>query len=92
MRCEVEGVIIVALPVVNGITSKGDEFEKREFVLQRDDWYKKKMKFSMISFGGPMEDYPEVGDSVSVKFTVEAMESKGRWFNEVRAYNITRRG
>ena len=46
------------------------------------------MRFSIISYDGPIEDAPAVGDHVRVKFTVEARESNGRWFNDVKAYRL----
>ena len=88
MKCEAEGVIIVELPATLGITAKGKDFEKREFVMQTTDIYKKMLKFSMISYDGPIVEAPTVGSRVKVRFTVEARESKERWFNDVKAYSI----
>lgn len=88
MKCEAEGIIIVELPTIVGTTKKGKDFEKREYVLQTTDIYKKAMKFTMMSFDGAIEEPPQVGDNIKVRFTVEAKECKGKWFNEVRAYSI----
>lgn len=88
MKCEAEGIIEVELPSTMGTTSKGKDFEKREYVLWNNDLYKKMMRFSIISYDGPIEDAPAVGDHVRVKFTVEARESNGRWFNDVKAYRL----
>ena len=52
--------------------------------------YHKFMKFGMISFEGPIEQPLQVGEHVRVRFTVEGKESQGRWFNDVRAYNVVR--
>ena len=90
MKCEIEGMITAALPTVNGITNNGKEFEKREYIIQDADIYHKLMKFCMISFDGPIEQPLQVGEHVKVRFTVEARESKGKWFNEARAYNVVR--
>ena len=46
------------------------------------------MKFSMISFDGPVEDAPSVDEKVRVRFTVEAREINGKWYNDVRAYQV----
>ena len=90
MRCEIEGIITAELPSVKGITNSGKEFEKREYVIQDSDIYHKFMKFGMISFDGPIEQPLQVGEHVRVRFTVEGRESQGRWFNDVRAYNVVR--
>lgn len=90
MKCEAEGIIVVELPTTIGTTSSGKDFEKREYVMQNNDLYKKMMRFSMISYDGPIEDSLSVGDHVRVKFTVEAREHNGRWFNDVKAYRVER--
>lgn len=46
------------------------------------------MKFSIYSWDGPIETPLKTGDSVEISFLVEARESKGNWFNEVKAYRV----
>ena len=52
----------------------------------------KPLKFSMISYDGPILDPPVVGDRITIGFSIEASENKGRWFNDIKAYNVQRRG
>ena len=74
MKCEAEGKILVELPSTGGVTRDGK------------DCYHSKMRFSVCSFDGPVENPPKVGDKIRVNFTVEAREYKGNWYNEVRVH------
>ena len=82
------GTIIVALPKTTGVTKDNKDWEKREYVLETDDRYKSKMRFSMMSFGGEIENPPEVGNQVNIGFAIECREYKGNWFNDVKAYQL----
>lgn len=88
MHYEVEGRISVALPTTNGQTKNGKDWEKKEFVLETVERFPVKMRFSMISFDGPIENAPRVGDCVKLCFSIEARESNGNWYNDVKAYRI----
>lgn len=82
------GKIIVAFPRTNGVTRDNRDWEKREYVLEADDRYRSKMRFSMMSFDGEIENPPAVGDMVNIGFTIECREYKENWFNDIRAYQI----
>lgn len=88
MKCQASGKILVELPTTQGKTAKGKEWEKKEYVMETSEHYRSKMRFSIISFDGPIENPPKVGDNVNIYFTVEAREYKGSWFNEVKAHKI----
>lgn len=75
MYHEVEGKILVALPTTGGQSRNGKDWEKKEFVLETLERY-------------PVEDAPEVGDKVKVRFTIEAREVNGNWYNDVKAYQL----
>lgn len=76
------------LPTTQGQTKAGKDWEKREFVMETSERYHSNMRFSMCSFDGPVVGAPSVGDMVRVRFTVEAREHNGNWYNDVRAYNV----
>ena len=86
MKCEAEGKILVELPSTGGVTRDGKDREKREYIMETSERYHSKMRFSVCSFDGPVENPPKVGDKIRVNFTVEAREYKGNWYNEVRAH------
>ena len=90
MKCTAEGVILQELPSKRGTTSKGKDWESREYVMETSERYHSKMKFSVVSFDGPIENPPKVEDKVRVYFTVEAREYNGSWYNDVKAHQLER--
>ena len=82
------GKIVVAFPSTYGVTRDKKDWEKRDYVLEIGDRYKSKIRFSMMSFDGQIENPPEVGDLVNISFTIECREYKGNWFNDVKAYQL----
>ncbi len=91
IKCEAEGRIIKELPSVNGITKSGKDWEKREFIMETDERHGTKMKFSVISFDGPVINAPSIGERVKVRFVVEAYEGKdGNWWNDTKAWQVLR--
>ena len=92
MKCEAEGKILVELPSTDGQTKTGKDWEKKEFVLETSERFPIRIRFSMTSFDGPVEDAPSVDEKVRVRFTVEAREISGRWYNDVKAYQIEKLG
>lgn len=77
------GIIIAVMPTAHGTTRTGKDREKQECILEMSDKYHTKMKFSVYSWDGPIEDPLKTGDNVEISFMVEA--------REVKAYNIERK-
>lgn len=91
MKCEAEGKIVKELNRRIGKSKDGKDTETIEYLLEEDaDRYHYKLKFSMTSFDGPVEDAPRVGDRVKVYFTVQAREWQEKWFNNVYAHSVER--
>lgn len=88
MICEAEGRILIESPAAMGTTKAGKDWEKREYVMETSERYGTKMRFSMVSFDGPIEQVPQVGDVVKVRFSVEARKYNESWYNDVKAYQI----
>ncbi len=82
---EVTGKIIVALPEVGGTSQKGNPWKKREYVLETQETYPRKVFFNF--FGDRVDQYPlQVGQLVKISFDIDSREYNGRWFVEVRAW------
>lgn len=82
---EVTGKIIVALPEVGGTSQKGNPWKKREYVLETQETYPRKVFFNF--FGDRVDQYPlQVGQMVKVSFDIDSREYNGRWFVEIRAW------
>ena len=48
------------------------------------------MKFSICSFDSPIENSLNVGDKVDILFDIESREYKGNWYNDIKAYSVTK--
>ncbi len=83
---EITGKIIVALPEVTGVAkSTGNPWKKREYVLETQETYPKKVHFDF--FGERADQYPlNVGDVVRLSFDIESREYQGRWFTSIRGW------
>ncbi len=84
---EIKGKIIAALPEQGGTSKAGKPWRKREYVLETQETYPKKVCFNL--FGDRIDQYPiAIGDDVTVSYDLESREFNGRWYTDVRAYKI----
>lgn len=82
---EVIGKIIVALPEVSGQSARGNNWKKREYVLETFETYPKKIFFDF--FGDRADQYPlNIGDTIKLSFDIESREYNGRWFTSIRGW------
>lgn len=88
---EIKGKIIVALPEQGGTSRTGNAWRKREYVLETQETYPKKVCFNL--FGDRIDQFPmSVGEEVNVSFDLESREYNGRWYTDVRAYKVEKSG
>ncbi|MCM1483209.1 MAG: DUF3127 domain-containing protein [Muribaculaceae bacterium] len=85
---EIKGKIIVALPEMSGVAkSSGNPWKKREYVLETQETYPKKVHFDL--FGDRADQYPlSVGDDITLSFDIESREYNGRWFTSIRGWKV----
>ena len=84
---EVTGKIIVALPEMSGTSKTGNAWKKREYVLETQDQFPKKVHFDF--FGERADQYPlSVVDTIKLSFDIESREYNGRWYNDIRAWRV----
>ena len=82
---EITGKIIVALPEMSGTSKAGNPWKKKEYVLETQETYPKKVHFDF--FGERADQYPlAVGDMVRLSFDIESREYNGRWFTSIRGW------
>ncbi|MCI9285310.1 MAG: DUF3127 domain-containing protein [Muribaculaceae bacterium] len=82
---EITGKIIVALPEVGGTSAKGNAWKKRDYVLETQETYPKKVAFNF--FGDRVDQFPlEVGQMVKISFDIDSREYNGRWYVDIRAW------
>lgn len=82
---EITGKIIVALPEQNGVSKNGNSWKKKEYVLETQETYPKKVHFDF--FGDKADKFPlTVGQTVRLSFDIESREYNGRWYTSIRGW------
>lgn len=82
---EITGKIILALPEMSGTSKAGNAWKKREYVLETQETYPRKVHFDF--FGERADQYPlNVGDVIKLSFDIESREYNGRWFTSIRGW------
>ena len=90
---EVTGKIIAAMPTQSGVSQRsGNPWMSREYVIEIPGQYPKKMCFKIFGEDRLKQFNLRKDEEVTVQFDIDAHEYQGRWFNEVRAYNVIRVG
>lgn len=88
---EITGKIILALPEMTGVSKSGNNWKKREYVLETMETYPRKVHFDF--FGERADQYPlNVGEVVKLSFDIESREYNGRWFTSIRGWKAEKEG
>ena len=82
---EITGRIILALPEQSGVSKAGNAWKKREYVLETQETYPKKVHFDF--FGDRADQFPlNVGDVIKLSFDIESRDFNGRWYTSIRGW------
>lgn len=86
---ELIGRIIQVLPLQSGTSKAGNPWKKQEYILETlGTQYPRKVCFNL--FGDNVDKFPmQVGQDVTVSIDIESREFNGRWYTDVRAWNVT---
>ena len=88
---ELTGKLIAALPSKSGVSARtGNPWMSREYVMEIPGQYPKKFCFTILGEDRLKQFNLRKDETVTVQFDIDAHEYNGRWFNEVRAYNVLR--
>jgi len=83
---EIEGKIIQLLPEQSG-EGKNGQWRKREYVLETQDQYPKKICFNL--WGDRIDQFQmKEGDIVKLFFDIESREFNSRWYTDVKGWKI----
>ena len=85
---ELIGKIIQMLPLQEGVSKAGNPWKKQEYILETlGTQYPRKVCFNL--FGDNVDKFPmQVGQDVTVSIDIESREFNGRWYTDVRAWNV----
>lgn len=84
---ELQGKIIAAMPERSGVSARG-EWKSQDFVIETHDQYPRKMVFTVFGSDRLQRFGIQVGQEVLVAFDIDAHEWNGRWFNDIRAFDV----
>ena len=88
---EISGRIIAALPARSGTSARtGNTWMSQEFVIETHEQYPRKCVFTVFGEDRLKEMNIEVGKEMTVSFDIDAHEYNGRWYNQIRAWNVSR--
>lgn len=88
---EIKGKVILALPEQSGTSKNGNSWKKREYVLETQDTYPRKVHFDF--FGERADQFPlSVGDDITLSFDIESREYNGRWYTSIRGWKAEKAG
>lgn len=87
---EITGKITYVLPERSGTSARG-EWKAQSFVIEEThDQYPRKMVFDVFGAERLQRFNIKSGDEVKVFFDIDAHEYQGRWFNNIRAFDVQR--
>lgn len=86
---EIQGKVIAVLPERSGVSARG-EWKSKTYVIETQEQYPKKMAFDVFGADRIANFSIQFGDVVNVSFDIDAHEYQGRYFNQIRAWNVTK--
>lgn len=88
---ELTGRIIVVQEAKSGTSSKtGNPWMSQEYVLEVPGQYPRRCLFSVFGEDRIKQLNIKNGEDLTIQFDIEAREYNGRWYNDIRAYNVIR--
>lgn len=84
---ELQGKVIAVLPARSGVSARG-EWKSQSFVIETHDSFPRKMVFDVFGEERLTRFNILLGQEVNVSFDIDAHEYNGRWFNNIRAFDV----
>lgn len=86
---EIQGKVIAVLPERSGVSARG-EWKSQTYVIETQEQYPKKMAFDVFGADRIANFGIQLGEVINVSFDIDAHEYQGRYFNQIRAWNVVR--
>lgn len=89
---QVRGKVLKVMEPVSGVSQTGNPWKRQEFVIECETTSSfqtpRKTAFTVSGEDRINRIMPQVGDLVDVYFEIDAHEYNGRWFNEIRSWDV----
>lgn len=90
---EITGKIIAVLPANSGTSARtGSPWMSQTYVIETQGQYPKKLAFDVFGEERIKQFNIQQGEELTVRFDIDAHEYNGRWFNQIRAFNVEKSG
>lgn len=90
---EITGKIIAVLPANSGTSARtGNPWMSQTYVIETQGQYHKKLAFDVFGEERIKQFNIQNGEDLTVSFYIDAHEYNGRWFNQIRAFNVEKSG
>ena len=89
---DLTGTITVVMPAQSGTSSRtGNPWMSQEYVMEVPGQWPRHIVFRIFGEDRIKQFNIQQGEqNVTIQFDIDAHEYNGRWFNEVRCYNVLR--
>lgn len=88
---DITGKVIAIMEARSGVSSRtGNNWMSQEYVIEIPGQYPRKMLFNIFGEDRIKQFNIQTGEEITVQFDIDAREYNGRWYNDIRAYNIIR--
>jgi hypothetical protein len=88
---DLTGKVIAIMEARGGVSARtGNPWMTQEYVIEIPGTYPRKMVFNIFGEDRIKQFNIQAGEEITVQFDIDAREYNGRWFNDIRAYNIIR--
>ena len=88
---ELTGKIIAEFNERGGVSNRtGNEWKAKSYVMEVPGEFPRKLVFDVFGVDRLQAFNIQIGETLTVHFDIDAHEYNGRWFNDVRAFNVVR--
>ena len=88
---ELTGRIIAVLQAQSGVSARtGNSWMSQDYVIEVPGQYPKRCVFRIFGEDRIKQFNLQMNEDVTIQFDIDAHEYQGRWFNDIRAYNVIR--
>lgn len=86
---EIQGKIIAVMPATSGVSQRtGQQWMSQQYVLEVPGMYPRRVCFEVYGEDKIRTFAIQQGMEAVVNFEIDAHEYQGRWFNQIRAWNV----
>ena len=88
---DLTGKVIAIMEARSGVSARtGNPWMTQEYVIEVPGQFPRKMMFNVFGEDRIKQFNIQAGEEITVQFDIDAREFNGRWYNDIRAFNVFR--